>query len=250
MESHKQLAILFTLLLCGVQLCKAQQEDTLRLKPRLSLPSLITPSQPIKADKLLVPDKLSLDGLEYLPPTPPDSVGIIPNLSVENFMKHYYNDFLEWEEDTYGWNFDLHQFTRKNGTYLVPSKLTFKKKGLMDSVGEAPYPLPHDPTSFKAAIVIPIYWAPSKHDSWYKENFSWEKRILYNNVSIARYGYRDVTEFQRVQLAGYFIEQRKVELGGIYNPDLSHLKRRIRQLKAKISSKDSVGLPPANDTIR
>ena len=201
----------------------------------------------MQKDRLLIPDKLSLDGLEYLSSSP-DSLGILPNLSVENFIKHYYNDFLEWEEDTYGWNFDLHQFTHKNGKHLVPSKYAFKKKGIMDPIDEGPYPLAHGAKEH-IPISIPIYWKPSKHDRWYKENFSWEKRILYNNVSIAKFGYRDVIEFQRVQLANYFIEQRKIELGGTYNPDLSNLKRRIRRLKNEIRSKAAIELKSIVDSI-
>ena len=243
MKNPKRLPLLFVILLCGAQLCKAQREDTLKLKPQLPIPDFTTPTQPIKAKDLLVPAKLSLDGLEYLPSSSPpsDSTGLVQGLSVENFLKYYHDDFLKWEEDTYGWNFDLHQFTRKNGKYLAPSKFLFKAIGIMDTIEQkyanGPYPLAHGVNDSYSAISNPFGWAPSKHDICFNENFGWEKRILYNNVSVAKFGFRDIIEYQRVQLANRIIEQRKIELGGTYNPDLSNLKRRIRQLRSEIKGK-------------
>lgn len=197
-----------------------------------------------------MPEMLGIDGLEYLPSAPTDTATLIPDLTVKNFTKYYHDDFLDWEKDTYGWNFDLHQFTHRNGRYLTPSKYVPRKKGIAESAVEAPNPLPHDPTKFNASIVIPISWKPTKHDIWYKENFSWEKRILYNNVSIAKFDYRDPIEFQRVQLVNSIIEQRKADSSSVYNPDLSSLKRRIRRIKADISSSAKLDLKLKTDSPR
>lgn len=239
MKDHRLFVATFAVLLYGSQFCTAQQEDTLKL-PVLK-PEFAAPALPLQSNRSLMPTQLGLDGLEYISSSPKNPDTLIKDLTVKNFLEIYYDDFLEWEEDTYGWNLNIHQFTKKNGQYLAPPKFVPWKKKVTDPVKESPYPLAHNINNERAAISIAINWKPTKHDIWFKELFNYDKRILYNGVSVAKFDYRDPIEFQRVQLVNTIIEQRKAETGGIiYNPDLSNLKRRIRQIRSNI--KDSARL--------
>jgi len=185
------------------------------------------------------PDKLGIDELEYLPSTPIDTTTIVPNLSVRSYYKFYNDNFLAWEKKTYGWNFDLQKFVLKNGESATPSRFIPRKRDINEPIIEAPYPL-HRDFSSSASISIPIQWKPTKHDIWYKENFSWEKRTLYNDVSIARFEYRDPIEFQRVQLVNSILSKQKTDTTKLNSTPT----KSIKQIKLDIKRRAKLDLKP------
>lgn len=197
-----------------------------------------------------MPNMLGLDGLEYISPYPEDTTAAAPDLSVENYIRFYNDDYLEWEKDTYGWNYDLHQLTHKNRKYLTDSKYIHPKTDLTKRTGKNPFPLARGFDESPPAISIPINWGLTKHDKWYQENFGWDKRIAYNNVSVEQYEFRDVTEYKIYRMVDSVINRRKVEMGGTFNPDFSNLKKRIKRIKSDIARKARIELMPTIDSMR
>lgn len=211
----------------------AQQEDTLRLKLPSVKPELIIPSQPMPAHQSLMPSKLSVDGFSYLSSTPKDTIKIAPNLSVENFLKLYYKDFLKWEKDTYGVNFNGQDFVMKNGKYIMRNAYAVPKRKPGEKAPEAPYPL--HPGFVQASTGIAIEWAPSKHDRWFKENFGFEKRaIQIMGSQVDSFGNRSIYEVQNLLRVDSILKQSRIASTGQHSPTPISYKKKIKQLRRNI----------------
>ncbi len=186
---------------------------------------------------------LPIDGFEYLSSTPKDTVGIAPNLSVENFIKFYYNDFLKWEKDTYGVNFDIQDFVMKNGKYIARTKYIPRKRGTTESPLEDPYPYTHLPLhsvnpnliQIGVGLVVPVEWKPTKQDIWFKENFSWEKRaIQIMGSQVDSFGNRSIYEVQNLQRVDSIIKQNIIDSTGQFSPISIDYKKEIKQIRKNI----------------
>ncbi len=233
------------LLCCGSKLCMAQQEDTLRLKYPSPKPELIVPNQLMQPTQTLIPSKLGIDGLEYTPTSQAtkDTVEIVPYLSVENFLKFYYQDFLTWEKDTYGVNFDIQNFVMKNGRYIEKSKFIPRKRGRTEAPLEAPYPLSHlplisvnlDKMQVGAKLAIPISWKPSKQDIWFKENFGWEKRaVRLMSSQVDSFDNRSIYEVESLLRVDSIIQQNKLDSTGQHSPVPVKYKKEIDRIRKNI----------------
>jgi hypothetical protein len=187
-----------------------------------------------------MPSKLRLDGLDYnpTPPTLPAEDTIVPDLTVDNFTKFYYKGFLKWEKDTYGVHLDIQPFMMKNGKYI--SRHAFipgmDKKSPFEKEREAPYPLHPGIQTPVVGLSTPIEWKPTKHDIWFKKNFSWESRALQIMGSrVDSLGGRSIEEAKNLRLVDSIINKT----GKI--PQISiapiNYKRRIKQIKKDIKEK-------------
>lgn len=226
------------------QQCVAQQEDTLKLKMPTVKPELIIPDQPMQFKQSLMPSMLGIDGLEYTPPptkAPKDTDTIVSNLSVENFIKFYYSGFLKWEKDNYGVNFDIQDFVSKNGKFVRRNPYFIPQPYLDEKATDAPYPLHPDFVSIRSGISIE--WPPSKHEIWFKENFSWEKRAIQLMASqVDSFGNRSIYEVQNLQRVDSIIKQNKIDSSGQFNPVNINYKKRIKQLRKNIRENAKLNL--------